>query len=153
MFVHDQSDYRFGRIVCIQILQQGNELATAMPPLHTRGDVSGVQVQCCQNRARAQASVLVVAPETGVLPGDGRQVRRGIRNRLQAGFFVHRDGHQRDLSALLILHRNLLINQQDLTHLGFEFWILTFQIVLHLFGMQWLLGENSVHRGFGGADQ
>ncbi len=70
MFVHDQSDYRFGRIVCIQILQQGNELATAMPPLHTRGDVSGVQVQCCHNRARAQASVLVVAPETGVLPGD-----------------------------------------------------------------------------------
>ena len=87
------------------------------------------------------------------LAGHRRQIRGRIGDGLQTRLFIHRDRHHRYHSAILILQCDLLINQQNLAHFGFEFRIASFQIVLHLLRMQRLISQDSVHGRFGGVSQ
>ena len=95
----------------------------------------------------------MVATDAGMLAGYRRQIRRRIGDGLQTRLFIHRDRHHRYHSTFLILQGDLLINQQNLAHFGFEFGIASFQIVLHLLRMQRLIGQNSVHGRFGSVSQ
>jgi hypothetical protein len=72
----------------------------------------------------------MVVTDAGMLAGYRRQIRRRIGDGLQTRLFIHRDGHHRYQSAVLILQCDLLINQQNLAHFGFEFRIASIQIVL-----------------------
>lgn len=46
MIVQDDANGDFGRIVCIDFLQKGYELATAMSVVHLGNDMTIMQIQC-----------------------------------------------------------------------------------------------------------
>ena len=66
MIVQDQADRAFGWIICVQILEQPNELNAPVPLLDASDDVSIQEVQVRQNRPRPMPDILMIASEGGV---------------------------------------------------------------------------------------
>ena len=61
MVVEDQSDGAASGVPGIQVFQQTDELAAAVPPFDAGGYMAVVQVQRRQNRTSAQSLVFVVS--------------------------------------------------------------------------------------------
>ena len=76
VIVEDNADDGVGRIVTMQALQQGDELAATMSRLDIGDDFAAVQIQRGENRQRAVAHVFVVARQRRLLPRYRRQVRK-----------------------------------------------------------------------------
>ena len=70
MVVHDQTDSAFLRIVAIQILEQGDELNTAVTMLDVCRDMTVVQIQGRQDGTGPQSLVFVVTGDPGMLAGN-----------------------------------------------------------------------------------
>ena len=73
----------------VQVFQQVDEFAAAVPPFDTGGYMTVVQVQRRQDRASAQPLVFVIATDRGMFTGNGRQIRSGIGEGLQTRFLIH----------------------------------------------------------------
>ena len=153
MVIQDQTQDPIRRVESIQVLEQSDEFAAAMPPLDPGGYVTGVQIQGRQDGAGPETFLFVVAAPAGMPTRYWFQIGRGVSDGLDAGFFIHRDGDDRNDPALLILQRNFLIHQQNLAHLGFQIGVAPFQVIRDLFRMQRSFGQDSVNRGFGRARQ
>ena len=87
--VEDQSDGAVGGVPHVQVFQQVDEFAAAVPPFDAGGYMTVVQVQRCQDRASAQPLVFVIATGRGMFTGNGRQIRSGIGEGLQTRFLIH----------------------------------------------------------------
>src|SRR5208337_4139753 len=89
-------------------------------------DLAGEQIDAGQQADRAVALVLVVARESRMSAGLGRQVRGGRGNCLNAGLLIVGDYRHRIARFLFCGRRRLLddphfaIDTQNLRHLGFE---------------------------------
>ena len=86
---------------------------------------------------RSQSDIFLIAREGRVAHGNGRQVGRGGRERLNARLLVIGDDrHRRRLPVLslggLFQLRDLAIDGQDFGHLRVELWVAAFQIALAL---------------------
>src|SRR5437867_11731509 len=57
MIVQDEPDAAVGRVVGVEVLQQGDKLPAAMTPLDMRRDMTGMQVEGCQDGASPQAFI------------------------------------------------------------------------------------------------
>jgi hypothetical protein len=82
----------------------------------------------------------------------GRQIGRRIRNSLQAGLFIHRNGDYGQRSvvrpALFVLKGYLLTDQQDVRHFLLKLQIAPLQVIPDPFRVQGVLRENAVHSRF-----
>ena len=85
MIVEDQLDRCVGRIRGIEELEEFNEFAAAVAVLDEGVDLAGEQIDAGQQADRSVALVLVVARESRMSAGLGRQVRGGRGNCLNAG--------------------------------------------------------------------
>src|ERR1035437_5421706 len=65
------------------------QLATAAPPFDAGGYMTVVQIQRRQDRASTQALVFVIAADSGIFAGNGRQIRSGIGEGLQSRLLIH----------------------------------------------------------------
>ncbi len=137
----------------VEILEQGDEFAAAVPPLNAGRDMILMQIQRRENRARSQAPVLVIPGQAGMFARYRGQVGSGIGDGLKARLFI--DGDRNDCRPLvtgplrLVLQRNLLIDQQYVPHPDLKGGIAFFQIVPDTLGMQRLFGQDPLYRGFG----
>ena len=76
MIVEDHTDNRFRGVVGINLLEQRNELDTAVPILGMGKNMSRVKIDAGQNGHGAMPDVLVVASHGRRFPRNRRQVRR-----------------------------------------------------------------------------
>ena len=140
VIVQHQTECALGGIVAIQVLQQGNELATPMAMFDPRRDMSGLQVERGQNRCRTQPLIFVIAPHGGVLTRYRRQIGSRIRQGLQARLLIDGNGNHagRGLGspAALALQHHFLIDQQHFAHFGLKSRVAPLQIIRHLVGAQ-----------------
>src|SRR5579863_2127494 len=95
MVIRDNSNGAHGRIVLVQILEQRDEFATAMPALNAGRDMALVEIQRRQNGTGSKPSVFMIASHLWMFSGHWRQVRRGMGDGLKAGLFIHRNGNDR----------------------------------------------------------
>ena len=86
----------------------------------------------------------MVPPDGGVFSRHRRQIRSGVPDGLHAGLFiVGQHGHQiRRRRAFLAPDLHLLVDMQNLHHLGVEIGVAPLQIILdlvrtHLVGARW----------------
>jgi len=90
----------------------------------------------------------MIAGDDGVFAGYRRQVWSGVANGLHAWLFIHRNrDHDRIRPAGLVLQRDLLVNQQNFSHLSLEVGIAALQIIFDFMRAQGLCGEDALHRG------
>src|SRR5450759_3118046 len=155
MIIQDDPDGAIRRVVWVEILEQGDEFAAAVPALNAGCDMALMQIQRRENRARSKALVLMIPAHAGMFSWYRGQVGRGVGDGLKARLFI--DGNRNDGRPLvtgplrLVLQRNLLINQQYVPHPDRKGGIALFQIVPDSLGMQRLVGQDPLPRGFGGA--
>jgi hypothetical protein len=85
MVIQDDSNGALGRIVLVQILEQRDEFAAAVPVLHAGRDVALVQIHGCRNGTGSQPSVFMVASHARMFSRHRRQVRRSVGDGLKVG--------------------------------------------------------------------
>src|SRR5215471_16793068 len=112
-------------------------------------NLPGEQINPSQQAERTMPFVLMIARESRVDAGLGRQIGRGRCNGLDSWFFVVGDDGYR-LARLrfgsLFQHLDLAINAQDLRHLLLELGVAAFQIIPYLVRLDFLLAEYLAHR-------
>src|SRR5262245_51737736 len=74
MIVQNQPNRVVGRVVGVEILQQGDKLPAPMAPFNVSRHMAGMQIQSCQDGASSQPLILMVASKGGVLTWNRWQV-------------------------------------------------------------------------------
>ena len=149
MVVQDDPDLGFGRVVGIQILEQGDEFLAPMPFLHPGNDMAVMKVQCGQDGQRSHADIFVVPGERGMVSRDGRQIGRDKPQSLDARLLVHAHGIDRTRPGRLCVDDNLPVDHENFPHFAVEFGVFAFEVVGHLVGGKFLLRKNAVDGGLG----
>src|SRR6266498_5899369 len=132
MVVQNQTKLNFRRILNVQDLQETDEFLTAMSVGDHSMDLATDEVDSCQEAYRTVADVLVVSREIGLFPGNRRQIRSGVLDRLDTGFLVVRKNgnhHRGSVVGCLAQHRHLVVDAEHLCHFGLKLRITPFQIV------------------------
>src|ERR1019366_7702273 len=132
MVVQDDPDRAIRRVPGIEVRQESFEFYAAMTAFDPCSDVAVMKIQSRQNRTGAQAFVFMIAADFRMPARHRWQVRRCIRDGLQTGFLVNRDGDQAgwaftDGGMSLILQSDLLVHDQDFAHLRFEIRVASLQ--------------------------
>src|SRR5450759_4541445 len=67
LIIQDDPDGAIRRVVSVEILEQGDEFAAAVPALNAGCDMALMQIQRRENRARSKALVLMIPAHAGIM--------------------------------------------------------------------------------------
>jgi hypothetical protein len=81
LVVEDQLDRRVGRVGGVEKLEEFDEFAAAMAILDQRMDLAGDEVDAGQQADYAVPLIFMLARESRIHAGLGRQIQRGRRDR------------------------------------------------------------------------
>ena len=150
MIVENQLDRGAGRIGGIEKLEELDELSAAVAVSDEGMDLAGEQINPSQQAECAMAFVLMIARESRVDAGLGRQIRRRRCDGLDSRLFVIGDDRHWLARFLrlggLFQDLDFAIDAQNLRHLLLELGVATFQIVANLVRLDVLLAKYLAHR-------
>ena len=89
MVVENYSNGAPGRIVSVEVLEQGDEFPATMPALNAGRDMALVQIQRRQNGTGTEPFVFMIAGHARMFSRDRGQVGRSVGDGLKAGLFIH----------------------------------------------------------------
>jgi hypothetical protein len=122
-------------------------------------DMTGEQIDPRHQGQGAVALVLVIAHHGRADAGNWRAIRRGGTDRLNPWFLVVRDDREAPATAVLALvlpafslathHRHLPVDTENFGHFRLELGIALLQVVAHLVGPHFLLGQYLADRSLG----
>src|SRR5215470_7664774 len=150
VIVENQLDRCASGIGGVKELEEFNELAAAVAVPDQGVNLPGKQINPGQQAERTMPFVLVIAGESRVDAGLGRQIGRGRGNRLDSWFFVIRDNGywlgRFPRFGSLFQDLDLAVHAQNVRHLLLELGVATFQIIPHLVRPDFLLAKYFAHR-------
>ncbi len=95
--VHNEADAHFFRVRGIRLFRERDEVPAVVGIADNLRDPTCVQIPSGQQRDPPQSLGFIVARVTGMSARNGRPVRAGRSQGLEAGFFIVGKGHHRRL--------------------------------------------------------
>jgi hypothetical protein len=151
VIVEDQFDGGVGRIGGVKNLEEFDEFAAAVAVSRQGMDFPGEKIDAGQQRDGARALLFVIAREALMCARCGRQVRRRVGDRLNAGLFVVGYDRHRIARRLFGGGRSLLdefhlaIDAQHRRHFLLELRVAAFEVIAHFVRFDLLRVEDVAH--------
>src|SRR5215468_8618390 len=138
--IEQDADQHANRIGGVEFLQEGNELAAPVALSDGVVDNAGHEIDGCREGHSSKPLVFMVALDSGMLPGRGRQIGGSGGNCLNARLLVVGKDRNGPLSfGQCPYHFGRRIYLDDFGLALIERWIAAVQIVPYLVGLDWLL--------------